>query len=217
MDSGPEPRRVAAGAPHGGGSGPQPSRAGNRIRSGARRRGAPAREQGTAANSSELHDVPAHNISLINVQAGVALHLIDERPEQARTALAAIKQASNQARSELRSVLDVLREGHEAPPRSPTSGLTRLDETRGQDRGGRAAGDDECQGHSPSPATEGLPRRVSYRAGGPHQRDSPCGGGTRQHQHWIRRARSHGFRSTTMVAARHRRRHLTVARYFGQA
>jgi uncharacterized membrane protein (UPF0136 family) len=45
----------------------------------------------------ELHDVVAHNISLINVQAGVALHLIDERPEQARTALAAIKQASNEA------------------------------------------------------------------------------------------------------------------------
>jgi signal transduction histidine kinase len=76
----------------------------------------------------ELHDVLAHNISLINVQAGVALHLIDERPEQARTALAAIKEASNEALSELRSVLDVLRRGYEEPPRSPTRGLTRLDD-----------------------------------------------------------------------------------------
>ncbi len=76
----------------------------------------------------ELHDVLAHNISLINVQAGVALHLMDEQPEQARTALTAIKQASNEALGELRSVLDILREGHEAPPRSPTSGLDRLDE-----------------------------------------------------------------------------------------
>jgi signal transduction histidine kinase len=76
----------------------------------------------------ELHDVLAHNISLINVQAGVALHLMDERPEQARTALTAIKQASNEALGELRSVLDILREGAEAPPRSPTSGLARLDE-----------------------------------------------------------------------------------------
>ncbi|MGH2789878.1 MAG: sensor histidine kinase [Actinomycetota bacterium] len=76
----------------------------------------------------ELHDVLAHNISLINVQAGVALHLMDEQPEQARTALTAIKQASNEALGELRSVLDILREGHEAPPRSPTSGLARLDE-----------------------------------------------------------------------------------------
>lgn len=76
----------------------------------------------------ELHDVLAHNISLINVQAGVALHLMDERPEQARTALTAIKQASNEALGELRSVLDILREGHEAPPRSPTSGLAHLDD-----------------------------------------------------------------------------------------
>jgi signal transduction histidine kinase len=75
----------------------------------------------------ELHDVLAHNISLINVQAGVALHLMDEQPGQSRTALAAIKQASNDALGELRSVLDVLRQGDEAEPRSPASGLAQLD------------------------------------------------------------------------------------------
>jgi signal transduction histidine kinase len=75
----------------------------------------------------ELHDVLAHNISLINVQAGVALHLMDERPEQARTALTAIKQASNEALGELRSVLDILRQGNEELPRSPSSGLAHLD------------------------------------------------------------------------------------------
>jgi signal transduction histidine kinase len=75
----------------------------------------------------ELHDVLAHNISLINVQAGVALHLMDERPGQARSALVAIKQASNDALGELRSVLDVLRQGDEAPPRAPASGLAQLD------------------------------------------------------------------------------------------
>ena len=76
----------------------------------------------------ELHDVLAHNISLINVQAGVALHLMDDQPEQARTSLTAIKKASNEALGELRSVLDILREGQEAPPRSPTFGLSRLDD-----------------------------------------------------------------------------------------
>jgi signal transduction histidine kinase len=75
----------------------------------------------------ELHDVLAHNISLINVQAGVALHLMDEQPGQSRSALAAIKQASNDALGELRSVLDVLRQGDEAPPRAPASGLAQLD------------------------------------------------------------------------------------------
>jgi signal transduction histidine kinase len=74
----------------------------------------------------ELHDVLAHNISLINVQAGVALHLMDEQPGQSRTALVAIKQASGDALRELRSVLDVFRQGVDAP-RTPTSGLDSLD------------------------------------------------------------------------------------------
>ncbi len=77
----------------------------------------------------ELHDVLAHNISLINVQAGVALHLLDERPDQARPALAAIKDASKEALGELRSVLDILRQADDGShaPRAPTAGLRDLD------------------------------------------------------------------------------------------
>jgi signal transduction histidine kinase len=78
--------------------------------------------------AQELHDVLAHNISLINVQAGVALHLMDQQPGQARTALSAIKQASNDALGELRSVLDILRQGDEASPLAPAARLTHLDE-----------------------------------------------------------------------------------------
>jgi signal transduction histidine kinase len=81
--------------------------------------------------AQELHDVLAHNISLINVQAGVALHLMDRRPEQARTALATIKQASKEALNEMRSALAVLRGDHLAP-RSPTPGLDQLDELTGR-------------------------------------------------------------------------------------
>jgi signal transduction histidine kinase len=76
----------------------------------------------------ELHDVLAHNISLINVQAGVALHLLDERPEQGREALLAIKQESKEALQELRSVLGVLRQVDEDAPRSPAPSLLRLDD-----------------------------------------------------------------------------------------
>jgi signal transduction histidine kinase len=76
----------------------------------------------------ELHDVLAHNISLINVQAGVALHLIDEQPEQARTALAAIKEASRDVLREVRSTLGVLRQVDEKPPRFPSPSLRRLDD-----------------------------------------------------------------------------------------
>jgi signal transduction histidine kinase len=74
----------------------------------------------------ELHDVLAHNISLINVQSGVALHLLEQKPEQARTALSAINAASAEALREMRAVLGVLRQVDERPPRAPTAGLDRL-------------------------------------------------------------------------------------------
>ena len=82
--------------------------------------------------AQELHDVVAHNISLINVQAGVALHLMDSEgdrdPQQAREALAAIKQASKETLGELRSVLGILRaEPGTHAPLSPAAGLQQLD------------------------------------------------------------------------------------------
>jgi signal transduction histidine kinase len=76
----------------------------------------------------ELHDVLGHHLSLINVQAGVGLHLMDSRPEQAREALTAIKTASSEALREVRAVLGVLRPEEEAAPRQPALGLDRLDE-----------------------------------------------------------------------------------------
>jgi signal transduction histidine kinase len=76
----------------------------------------------------ELHDALGHHLSLINVQSGVALHLNEELPEQVRTSLAAIREASKEGLTELRSVLDILREEGERAPRSPTSTLARLDD-----------------------------------------------------------------------------------------
>ncbi|MEV4138075.1 histidine kinase, partial [Dactylosporangium sp. NPDC049742] len=74
----------------------------------------------------ELHDVIGHHLSLINVQAGVGLHLMDEQPEQARVALAAIKHASAEALRETRSVLAGLNPAG-AAPRTPAPGLRDLD------------------------------------------------------------------------------------------
>jgi signal transduction histidine kinase len=76
----------------------------------------------------ELHDVLAHNVALINVQAGVALHLLDEQPERARPALEAIKEASSETLNEMRSVLSILRRPDETPPRSPAAGIDGLAE-----------------------------------------------------------------------------------------
>ena len=74
----------------------------------------------------ELHDVIGHHLSLINVQAGVGLHLMDSRPEQARSALAAIRTASAEALREVRAVLGALAEQDESAPREPAPGLDRL-------------------------------------------------------------------------------------------
>ncbi|MET9994817.1 sensor histidine kinase [Streptomyces mutabilis] len=75
----------------------------------------------------ELHDVLAHSISVINVQAGVGLALLDTDPEQARTALTTIKAKSKEALGEVRQVLDTLR-APGAAPRTPAPGLDRLPE-----------------------------------------------------------------------------------------
>jgi signal transduction histidine kinase len=76
----------------------------------------------------DLHDALGHQLSLINVQSGVALHLNEHLPEQARTSLAAIRDASKEGLTELRSVLDILRQDGEPAPRAPTSTLARLDD-----------------------------------------------------------------------------------------
>ncbi|MFF1408884.1 sensor histidine kinase [Streptomyces sp. NPDC058289] len=75
----------------------------------------------------EVHDVLAHSISVINVQAGVGLALLDSDPEQARSALTTIKAASKEALGEVRQVLDTLRTPGDAP-RAPAPGLDRLPE-----------------------------------------------------------------------------------------
>jgi signal transduction histidine kinase len=85
----------------------------------------------------EVHDVVAHAMVAINVQAGVAAHRLDKDPEQARTALRAIKQASGEALSDLRATLGVLRGEDAEAPLGPAAGLGDLDELAG---GLRAAG-----------------------------------------------------------------------------
>jgi signal transduction histidine kinase len=67
----------------------------------------------------ELHDVLAHSLSQINVQAGVGLHLMDKQPGKAAEALASIKETSKSALDEVRSVLGALRAEDGADPAAP--------------------------------------------------------------------------------------------------
>jgi signal transduction histidine kinase len=71
----------------------------------------------------EVHDVVGHSLSVINMQAGVALHVLDKRPDQAADSLEAIKKTSKEALAELRTTLQVFREPAE---RAPQPGLARL-------------------------------------------------------------------------------------------
>ncbi|MFH9083585.1 sensor histidine kinase [Streptomyces sp. NPDC017673] len=77
----------------------------------------------------DLHDVVAHHIALVNVQAGVAAHVMDKRPDQAKEALAHVRQASRSALDELRATVGLLRQsGDPEAPTEPAPGLSRLEE-----------------------------------------------------------------------------------------
>jgi signal transduction histidine kinase len=76
----------------------------------------------------ELHDVVAHSMSMINVQAGVAAHVLPTHPDEAIEALTAIKVASREALRELRAILNVLRQVDAADVgRVPAPRLAQLD------------------------------------------------------------------------------------------
>jgi signal transduction histidine kinase len=74
----------------------------------------------------ELHDVLAHSLSMINVQASVALELLDAHPDRAGPALAAIKDASRQAITDVHSLVTALR-ADTGQPTAPTPGIADLD------------------------------------------------------------------------------------------
>jgi signal transduction histidine kinase len=103
----------------------------------------------------DLHDVVAHNISVINVQANTALHLADRQPERAREALATINDVSRQALAELRSVLGVLRADGDAAPRAPAPGLGELDTLVGNMAAAGLKVELETEG-SPAPLPAGV-------------------------------------------------------------
>jgi signal transduction histidine kinase len=76
----------------------------------------------------ELHDVVAHSMSVITVQAGVGRHVLDSQPEQARSALGVIETTGREALAELRQLLGVLREDSGEAVRAPAPRIADLDD-----------------------------------------------------------------------------------------
>jgi signal transduction histidine kinase len=74
----------------------------------------------------ELHDVVAHHIAVINVQAGAATHVLEKQPDQVAPVLAHIREASDNVLKEIQSVVGVLRSPEEPDSTEPAPGLGRL-------------------------------------------------------------------------------------------
>ncbi|MEU7766268.1 histidine kinase [Nocardia sp. NPDC049190] len=72
------------------------------------------------ALARELHDGLAHHLSVINVQSSVALELLDKKPEQAESALTAIKTASRDALADMHSLLHTIHSATVTTPDEPT-------------------------------------------------------------------------------------------------
>ena len=142
----------------------------------------------------ELHDVLAHSLSQINVQAGVGLHLMEKQPEKAADALASIKETSKTALDEVRSVLGMLRaEGGTSAdaPLVPEPDLDRLPSlVEASSRDELEVRLDDRLTHADVPAP-GAARALPDRAGVAHQR---------------RAARGRRARQVDVVARTHRRR-----------
>ncbi len=83
----------------------------------------------------ELHDVVAHHVSAIAVQAGAAAEIVERDPLRAREALRSIQGSSRQALAEMRALLSVLR-GDDEPgtDRLPQPGLAQLESLIAQSR-----------------------------------------------------------------------------------
>jgi signal transduction histidine kinase len=104
----------------------------------------------------ELHDVIAHNVSVMVVQADGASYALRSDPERAAAALAAISGTGRQALGEMRRLLGVLRSGDERVDLAPVPGLAQLRELLGQAREA---------GMSVSLTIDGEPHELSEGAG----------------------------------------------------
>jgi signal transduction histidine kinase len=114
-------------------------------------------EQERMRIARDLHDVVAHTLTTINVQAGVAAHLADREPSRAATALTAIEAASHDALDELRAILGVLREpGTADPPREPTPGLDTVNSLVDGFRSGGGDIEFEVEGEPPERVAEAV-------------------------------------------------------------
>jgi signal transduction histidine kinase len=97
----------------------------------------------------ELHDIVAHTMATISVQAAAAAHVLVDPPTEAAEAIAAIRSASKLGLRELRTILNVLRQADDRDPVQPTPSLDQLDVLVGTIRRAGLAADVHIAGELP--------------------------------------------------------------------
>jgi len=75
----------------------------------------------------DVHDIVAHSLSIVTVQASAASALVKTDPERASESIEHVRTTAKQALAELRSMLDVLRTGEGDAPLAPAADLTRIE------------------------------------------------------------------------------------------
>ena len=123
----------------------------------------------------ELHDVVAHTMSTINVQASAAATVLTDRPDAAAEALQAIRTASKNGLRELRAILNVLRQADDADPTAPAPGLAQLDALDRRREPGRPADHADRDRPGGSAARGRRPRRLPDHPGVADERDQARG------------------------------------------
>ena len=89
----------------------------------------------------ELHDIVAHHVSVIVIQAGAALRAIDRRPEAARTAIEAVERTSREALADMRRMLGIL----VMAPRPPRARWRRCPGSTGSASSSRRSASPACR------------------------------------------------------------------------
>ena len=90
-----------------------------------------ALEQERTRMARELHDILAHSVSLMGVQAGAAEEVLSHDPESTRPILSSIQQTSRESVEELRRLLGMLRADELDPDRTPPAAARRVGRARG--------------------------------------------------------------------------------------
>ncbi|HEU5472885.1 MAG TPA: sensor histidine kinase [Actinophytocola sp.] len=102
----------------------------------------------------ELHDIVAHSLSLITVQASIANHVAGERPAEALAALRVIEDTSRGTLTDMRRLLGVLRSDSTTPELAPSPGLAGLPELA--ERAGLAGVRVDLEVHAPDRLPDGV-------------------------------------------------------------